>query len=471
VAVSRVDPGPSYNAADAQFVEWARNSRVVLSTVEPGPPWDDLAPLGKMISGATVVALSEGVHYAAEPLQFRNRVVQYLVQEKGFTAVAIESGIVESQVVHEYVRGGPGRAEAVLEQGIGWTFDRLPQNRALVEWLRAYNADKGNDHKANFYGFDVPGSAGNPKARRGVDTALVEALRYLASVDRVAADRFHADLDPILPNLRFDPHRSPSAAGYDRLGQSERDALTAGIAQLIALLDRREAHYVATGGAQAYQWGHRAAIGARQVDSWLRQIPHDWRPSSAPLRLPNDNARFLLTAEELRDRAQADNLEWIVQQEGPSGRILVYGHRYHLSAAPVKRSYGERGDSHHEAAGTYLRRRFGARLVTIGNLIDHGEFGGIDYTLELGRPAADSIDYIGSRVGDPMFLLDLRTAPPAVAGWLSRERAREHSFTHGSQVFQLSVGKAFDILFYLDTITPACTPDANGRGQDGTNKQ
>ena len=461
-SLHRAEHGRSSSDAAAQFVAWAQASLVALSTVEAGRPWDDLGRLGEMIEGATIVALGEGVHYAAEPLLFRNRLVQYLVQEKGFTAVAIESGIVESQVLHEYVRGGPGEVEAVLAQGIGWTFDRLPQNRALLEWLHAHNASARHSRKVNLYGFDVSGSPGNARARRGVDTALVEALRYLASVDREAALPLQAHLDPILPNLRFDPHRSPDAAGYDRLAQAERDALTAGIAELIGLIERREAQYIATSGVHAYRWGQRAAIGARQVDSWLRQIPRDWRPSSAPLRLPNDNAQFLLTAEELRDRAQADNLEWIVQQEGPSGKILVFGHRYHISAAPVKRDYGDGRESHHQAAGTYLRRRLGTRLVTIGNLIGHGKFGGLDYTLELARAPADSIDGIGSRVGAPMFLLDLRTAPAAAAEWLDCERRREHSFAHGRQVFQLSVGKAFDILFYIDTITPARTADTQG---------
>jgi len=56
--------------------------------------------------------LSEGVHGAAEPLEFRNRVLQYLVEAKAFTAIAIESGIVESRTVHDYVRGGPATSVA-----------------------------------------------------------------------------------------------------------------------------------------------------------------------------------------------------------------------------------------------------------------------------------------------------------------------------------------------------------------------
>src|SRR5687767_7224396 len=97
-------------------LELAKKSRVRLATTAPGSSWEDLAPLGEMIRDATVVALSEGVHGGAEPLEFRNRVLQYLVREKGFTAIAIESGIVEGRMVHDYVRGGPGDLASALSQ-------------------------------------------------------------------------------------------------------------------------------------------------------------------------------------------------------------------------------------------------------------------------------------------------------------------------------------------------------------------
>ena len=152
------------------FLRWAKESVTPLSIVSRGPHWEGFAPLGKMIGNATVVALSEAVHGAAEPLEFRNRMIEYLVEEKGFTAIAIESGIVESRIVHEYVLGGPGDLSAVLAEGISWTMDQLLQNHALVRWLRRYNADVRLARKVNFYGFDVPGSPGNPTPNRGMDS-------------------------------------------------------------------------------------------------------------------------------------------------------------------------------------------------------------------------------------------------------------------------------------------------------------
>ena len=63
-----------------------------------------------------------------------------------------------------------------------------------------------------------------------------------------------------------------------------------------------------------------------------------------------------------------------------------------------------------------------------------------------------SLEGLLSTVGVPLFLLDLRTAPTEIHRWLDQE----HQLGDGSGAFQLEVGKAFDVLFYLDQVNPAC---------------
>jgi erythromycin esterase len=428
----------SSQADESGFVKWAKQASLPLSTVTPGSSWQDLRPLGRIIGNATVVALSEAPHLAAEPLEFRNRLLQYLVQEKGFTAIAIESGIVEGRTVHDYVRGGPGDLPTVVAQGIGWNWDRLPQNHALVRWIRDYNADPRHTHKINFYGFDVPGSPGDPRANRGMDTALTVALEYLVKVDSASAAGIHARVDAFLTNIRFDPHRAADSPGYDRLSQSERDVLTAAIADLISLLERKEAQYTAASSASDYQWAYRAAIAARQADEWLRQIP----------------LGESVAADE-KDRAMADNLDWIITQEGVGGKILVFGARYHLSKAPIATNLpvpAGAAQSPQEVAGTYLSRRLGDRLLTIGNLIGKGSVGCGDSTHTLRQVPPESIAGLAGEVGAPLYVLDLRAAPAPVASWLNQE----HPLGQEGIVLNLAFGRAFDVLFYLDAVTPAC---------------
>jgi erythromycin esterase len=423
------------------FVEWARACLVPLS--------EGLDTFGEMIGDATVVALGEGVHCAAEPLEFRNRVLEHLARTKSFTAIAIESGLVESRAVHDYVRGGPGGTDAALSQGLSWNFDRLPQNRQLIEWLRNSNADPRQVRKLNFYGFDVAGSPGNPQANRGIDTSLVEAQRYLQRVDATQAGTFSDRFAPAIANLR--PDR------YGGLKEAQRDALTAAIADLIAIFKRKEAQFIERSSAQEYKWALRAAIGARQVDDWLRRIPPGWQSEKGSV----DACASLFAAQmDVRDRAQVDNLEWILGEEGESAKILLFAHCGHLSNAPVQIAWLPAGaPRQQQVAGTYLRRRLGRRLLTIGHCFGMGSAGCDDVARTFEGAPADSLADIAGEVGVADYLLDLRRAPADIGSWLRQERA----FGHEPHLFKTSVGQAFDVLFYTARIKPACRITAHSQ--------
>ena len=452
--------GAASSDADS-FAEWAEASLSPLTTVVPGAAWEDLRALDAMVAEARVVALSEGVHAATEPLQFRNRVLQYLVERKGFTAIAIESGVVESRVVQEYVRGAPGELSNVVQQGITWTFADLPQNAALVRWIREYNADPRHSRKVNFYGFDISGSPNVRSPTRPGSVALVEALKFLARVDAPAGASLQQRLASLLPRARYylrNPEDAPPASapadsgGYEQLNTVQRESLTAAIEDLIALLERKEAHYIAASSPREYAWGYRAAIGARQLDHWLRLAPIGTPPAGDADRAPG----FLSLAADVRDRAQADNIEWVVQQEGAEGKVLVFAHLYHLSNAPVKTAWyslGPGASGTQAVAGTYLERRFGPRLVTIGNVVGHGVSGCGAFGQKLDGASADTLQGQLGRFGRPLFLLDLRKASGPTRQWLDRE----HAFGQNSGVLQVSARAAFDILFYVDSVTPACS--------------
>jgi erythromycin esterase len=442
----------------ASFLEWARKALTPLSAV--APPLAELAPFGEIVGDATVVALGEGDHMVAEPLEFRNRALQYLVEEKGFTAVALESGIVESRVLHDYVRGCPGNLLDVVHRGLTWAFDELPQNQALVRWLREYNSDPRRPRTVNFYGFDLPGSPSNANARCGIQTALIEALAYLARVDPPVAADLDARLKGILSHLRFDLLNVSEKDSYHTLNRHQRDTLTATIVDLIAQLECHESRYTEASSPNDYDWAHRAAIGARQVDGWLRHIPMDWRAEREQLR-------FMDLAAEHRERAQADNLDWIVRREGSSGKVLMFAHNAHLSAAPSKWRYWPLNDSgeiqfngggisYHAPAGTYLRRKMGERLVIVANLV--GNFNAEQHARTSESAASESLDEIAQEVGVPLYLLDLRAAPPKASEWLAKERQVGPGFEWPRKykhTIELAGGRAFDAIFYNDTSTPA----------------
>jgi hypothetical protein len=109
-------------------------------------------------------------------------------------------------------------------------------------------------------------------------------------------------------------------------------------------------------------------------------------------------------------------------------------------------------------AGTYLKSRFGDGLITIGNVVRRGEIGCAGFNEKLNRTLSQSSAGLTGAVGASVFLLDLRAVPSNVVEWLNekREFGQPDEVFGLDESFDLAVGTAFDVLFYLDTVTPAC---------------
>jgi erythromycin esterase len=176
------------------FVLWAKSHAVPLRTVDVSGDDADLRPLQGMVGSARIVALGEAAHGAHEPLALRNRIFKFLVERMGFTAIAIESGITESQRVQEYVLGGDGAARQVVHDDLTWGFGEYEENVALVQWMHDYNADPAHSHKIRFYGVDL--SAGEDAAFGRARITIDAALSYLARVDTASARGMRAAVEP-----------------------------------------------------------------------------------------------------------------------------------------------------------------------------------------------------------------------------------------------------------------------------------
>ncbi|MGH9838613.1 MAG: erythromycin esterase family protein [Blastocatellia bacterium] len=422
---------------EREFLTWARQDMHPVTTLAPDAPFSDLEPLRRMIGNATLVSLGEGLHMGAEPLEFRNRLFRFLVEKMGFTAIAIESGIIEGYVVNEYVLGGPGDLKTVVAKGFTFGFDKLPQEASLVQWMREYNADPRHARKIQFYGFDVSSKV-----------ALDDALRYLDGVDSAAATTLRNRISSIVPRLNFSRF-SDAPNHYPHLSQAQRDLLTAAIADMITLFELREAAYIAASSDRAYEWAYRSAIAARQMDDYLRQVPVGWTPK--------DGIGSVIGTSAVADRAKFDNVRWIREQQGadgPGGKILLFAHRDHVATALVSVRFPPQNRLlMPPMMGTYLPRRYGAQLVTIGNLL-----GEDTSNCQAKRPPAPagSLEGLLSTLKPPMFLLDLRAAPRGVAAWLNQSRELYGLDFPDS----LNVGKGFDIVFFSRLVTPAvpCGP-------------
>src|SRR6202030_2626023 len=103
----------------------------------------DYDPLVELIGDARFVLLGEASHGTHEFYRERARITQRLIDEKGFTAVAVEADWPDAYRVNRYVRGAGDDFDAVEALA---DFRRFPRwmwrNTEVVEfidWLRAHN--------------------------------------------------------------------------------------------------------------------------------------------------------------------------------------------------------------------------------------------------------------------------------------------------------------------------------------------
>jgi erythromycin esterase len=301
--------------------------------------------------------------------------------------------------------------------------------------MKAYNADSRHAHKLRFYGIDLDLSGlGNAYP---APAPIRAALDYATATIPQAVAPLRVKLEPYLTRLPGPGDRPPSFSVADH------DSLTGLIADLIGLLERERPALVAASSKSAYDWALRDAIVARQADQVFRVSPDDAHPG----QIPPEAWR----AVEARDAAMADNVLWALEREGPSGRLLLFAHDAHVKNTPTRGSVWDAFARAPNATGMYLRESLGGDLVTIGMSAGHGNPGS-----PAGRARIESLDDALGAVGAAPFLLDLRAATSSPADkWLAAPKTLAANI---DSFFVLSPREAFDMVLYVDALTPRRPP-------------
>ncbi|MDQ3282602.1 MAG: erythromycin esterase family protein [Acidobacteriota bacterium] len=147
-------------------------------------PIDNYDPLFQAIGNAHLVLLGEATHGTHEFYVERARLTQRLIEEKKFTALALEAEWADAARVDRYVRGASEDRSAVEALGGFEDFPRwMWRNREfadLVEWIRRHNdALPPAAIKVGVYGLDL----------YGLEESRAAILPHLQNVDRAFAER------------------------------------------------------------------------------------------------------------------------------------------------------------------------------------------------------------------------------------------------------------------------------------------
>ena len=122
----------------------------------------DYVPLLSAIGDAQIVLLGEATHGTHEFYAERARITRLLIEEKGFTALALEADFVDAARVDAWVRGKG--TDTTVDEALGG-FDRFPrwmwrnqEFAELVEWMRDWNAAlPAGRVRVGVYGIDLYG--------------------------------------------------------------------------------------------------------------------------------------------------------------------------------------------------------------------------------------------------------------------------------------------------------------------------
>ena len=385
-------PAPAQSSVGPEaFLVWARANARPIATATPGRDTRDLEHIRTIVGNARVVGVGESIHGITEFLGLRQRVSQFLIQEMGFTAVALESSLPESRIVYDYVNGGPAPAR-LWEDGITWTMGTFDGTRALIEWMRAWNLDPAHKRKIHFYGMDVVGGNGSWKP------ALDQVLAYLERVEPEYAAIIRPRLQPLVEKMSR-PAFTEANDAYAALPLAERQALAASVAELADRIESLRLSYLEKSTREEYDWARQVAENLRYGNAMLTH--YEARNGVNPVW----NAR---------DLAMAENVRWIREREGG---VVVLAHNAH-----VQRAKSVQVAANQAVQGMFLASMLGGDYRNIGFTFNRGAMAGKPGE-DVPLPPADSasIDGVLARVGKPLFVLDLQSIPAGPArDWLNQ---------------------------------------------------
>ena len=349
---------------------------------------DVAAQILELIGGARFVLIGEASHGTHEFYKFRAEITKRLIEEKEFSAVAVEADFPDAYRVNRFVRGF-GQDASAPDALSG--FDRFPlwmwRNEDVldfVEWLRRFNADKNHAAQAGFYGLDL----------YSLHASIKAVLDYLEKVDPDAAKQARSRYS-CFEHFGEDAQSYGYAANYDERFSCEDEV----IKQLVEL-QNRAAEYAGRDGFIARDEYFFAEQNARLVinaEEYYRSMYRGRRVSSW----------------NLRDRHMAETLDALaahLETSNQPAKIVVWAHNSHLGDARAT-EMGERGEWN---VGQLVREKYENDACLIGFTTHTGTVAAAtnwDEPAQLKRvqpSLRDSYERIFHETGIPDFFLNLR---------------------------------------------------------------
>lgn len=359
-----------------EYSAWIRDNAHPIASLT-SDTFPDLRFLAPLLAGKRVVQLGESSHGVGEFDDVKVRLIRYLHEELGYDVIAFESSLYECFQANEAAATLP--ASALMQRCI-FTMWQARETLPLFEYILR---TRRTAHPLVLAGFDdqqssAVGAQGRPAFFAGLIRPLDPArARQVAATD----------------------------SGYLARHLFTQDSARAHEAEMAGFYDALAAYL----RANRQELARRARVAPLRVELAAR-VAHGLALFVRQLAVGPE------LGETLRDRAMADNLDFLLDGLYPGQKVITWSHNTHL----MRRHSAVRPDSSRRM-GEWVSERRGGEVYTIGVFMYRGRSALNDRTVvPVAQVPTGSLENILAQVDSvPAVFVDLdHQRPEAGNAWM-----------------------------------------------------
>ncbi|WP_010191605.1 erythromycin esterase family protein [Bacillus sp. m3-13] len=264
---------------------------------------DDLEPLIKRAADAQYVLLGEASHGTSEFYSIRAEITKRLIEDHGFSFVAVEGDWPSCFEVNRYIKGNA--PEITSSRDAVKAFNRWPtwmwaneEILPLIDWLFSFNEKQAaQEKKVGFYGMDV----------YSLWESMEAIISYLEKIDSPDVEKAKNAFDCFEPYHRQAEKYAISSAFY------EEDCLQQ-ISDIFHTIQKNRKTY---GNDPESSLNMQVnSLVARNAESYYHTM------------VTNDSESW-----NIRDRHMVESLDYIKSYYGKEAKGIIWEHNTHIGDA------------------------------------------------------------------------------------------------------------------------------------------
>ena len=263
----------------------------------------DLDALIEKIGDSRYVLLGEASHGTHEYYTWRTQISKRLIEEKGFSFIAVEGDWPDCYRLNRYVKNYSEAGKSALD--VLHAFNRWPtwmwanwETAALAEWLKINNHKRSANNKIGFYGLDV----------YSLWESLDTIIKYL---DKRDPKTKHAATNVL---KCFEPYADGEGQSYSKATRMVPSICEDEVVELLMQIRDNMLNYKTDPEAIINMEQNAQVIvnAERYYRAMVRQGPDSWN---------------------IRDQHMTDTLDRLINFHGENSKAIIWEHNTHIGDA------------------------------------------------------------------------------------------------------------------------------------------